>query len=181
MGEATVVIKRKTKNDYINNARFHDELCSYLNSVSEAVENNKPKPQITRYIGDALIELCNRLSHRPNFNGYTRHWKEEMINDAILNCLASVTNYNPQYVMVDGKQKNPFGFFSKIAWNAFLRRIAEEKTQSYIKHKNLDNMSVFDDDITQSDTSFDNAGHNYVIESFEAARNEKRKKKDEQN
>lgn len=170
----TTILKRKSKNDYINNAKFHEELCDYLNKVSIAIEQKKPKPQISRYIGEALIELCNRLSHRPNFNGYTRQWKEEMINDAILNCLASVDNYNPQYA-VDGKQQNPFGYFSLIAWNAFLRRIKTEKKEQYVKHKNLDNLNIFDENESISDSKFDNAAHNYIIDQFE----EKKGKKNE--
>jgi hypothetical protein len=176
--EQPTTIKRKTKNDYINNIKFHDELCIYLDAVSIAIDQKKPKPQISRYIGEALIELCNRLSHRPNFNGYTRQWKEEMISDAILNCLASVDNYNPQYVHVEGKQKNPFGYFSQIAWNAFIRRIGEEKKQSYVKHKNLDSMNIFDENETiGGDNKFDNAGHNYIISSFEESKKEKERKK----
>jgi hypothetical protein len=165
-------IKRKSKNDYINNREFHDQLCTYLNSVSTAIEANKQKPQVSRYIGEAIMELCTRMAQRPNFNGYTRQWKEEMISDAVLNCFAAVDNYNPQFA-TEGKQQNPFGYFSLIAWNAFLRRIKEEKKQQYVKHKNLDIMDIFDENDQSSTSNFDNAGHNYIISQFEEKKKEK--------
>ena len=56
-----------------------------------------------------------------------------MISDGELDCIAAVKNFNPD------KTDNPFGYFTQIAWNAFIRRITKEKKQTYIKHKNFEN------------------------------------------
>ena len=60
-------------------------------------------------------------------------YRDDMIADGIENCVASVDNFDPD------KSNNPFAYFTQIAWNAFIRRIAKEKKQSYIKHKNFEN------------------------------------------
>jgi len=73
--------------------------------------------------------LCERLASRLNFNGYT--YKEDLIGDAIENCILSIKTFDPE------KSDNAFAYFTQIAWNAFIRRIKKENKQLYIKHKNL--------------------------------------------
>jgi DNA-directed RNA polymerase specialized sigma24 family protein len=52
-----------------------------------------------------------------------------MVLDGIENCLQYIHNFDSD------KSKNPFAYFTQIVWYAFLRRIAKEKKQSYIKGK----------------------------------------------
>ena len=70
------------------------------------------------------------LSYRPNFINYT--YRDEMISDAIENCLQYVKNFNAE------KSNNPFAYFTQITYYAFLRRIAKEKKQSHIKNKMIE-------------------------------------------
>ena len=64
---------------------------------------------------------------RANFINY--HFREEMVGDAIENCLMYASNFDP------AKSKNPFSYFTQIIYYAFLRRITKEKKQSYIKYR----------------------------------------------
>ena len=103
-------------------------MIQHRNLLENAVKNNTPKPQLSNYIGQSILLICNNLAKKPNFSGYT--YKQEMISDGIIDCIAAADNFNPE------KTNNPFAYFTQIAWNAFIRRIHKEKKQTYIKHKN---------------------------------------------
>jgi hypothetical protein len=117
--------------NYINNKTLYSAIIQYKNSLIEAAANDKPKPIVTNYIGESILLICNNLAKKPNFSGYT--YKQDMISDGIIDCVAAVNNFNPD------KTNNPFAYFTQIAWNAFIRRIQKEKKQTYIKHKNFEN------------------------------------------
>jgi DNA-directed RNA polymerase specialized sigma24 family protein len=95
------------------------------------------KPRLNKYLGECFYLLCERLSYRPNFINYS--FREEMVGDAIENCLSAVDNFDP-----NEQKQNPFGYFSLIAWRAFVRRIQKEKKQTYIKHKAFQNSGLYD-------------------------------------
>ena len=48
-------------------------------------------PQITEYIGECFILIAERLSTRPNFINYS--FRDEMVGDAIENCLIAAKNF----------------------------------------------------------------------------------------
>lgn len=117
--------------NYINNKTLYAAMIQYKNALKEAEEKNKSKPQVSNYIGESILLICNNLAKKPNFSGYT--YKQDMISDGIIDCIAAVDNFDPD------KTNNPFAYFTQIAWNAFIRRIHKEKKQTYIKHKNFEN------------------------------------------
>ena len=119
----------KKSRHYVNNKDLNTALVKYR----EVVQQN-PKAQIPNYIGECIRAICTKLSSRGNFSGYS--FKDEMILDGIENCCAAVPSYNPE------KTENAFGYFTMIAWNAFIRRIMKEQKQQYIKHKNMQNSFV---------------------------------------
>lgn len=116
--------------EYVNNAEFLQALVDYKKLVTEAKEKELPKPRVPEYIGECILKITENMAKRPNFSGYT--FIEDMKGDAIENCLLYLNNYDP-----DEPHKNPFGYFSKIIWYAFLRRIESESTQTYVKFKSL--------------------------------------------
>ena len=120
----------RTKN-YINNKTLYTSMIEYKTKLNQALANDKPKPQVSNYIGQSILLICNNLAKKPNFSGYT--YKQEMISDGVIDCIAAVDNFDPD------KTNNPFAYFTQIAWNAFIRRIQKEKKQTYIKHKNFEN------------------------------------------
>jgi DNA-directed RNA polymerase specialized sigma subunit len=123
--------------NYINNKTLYSAMIQYKNSVEDAKKDGLQKPQVTNYIGESILLICNNLAKKPNFSGYT--YKQDMISDGIMDCIAAVDNFNPD------KTNNPFAYFTQIAWNAFLRRIQKEKKQTYIKHKNYENSVLMDE------------------------------------
>jgi len=120
----------RTKN-YINNKTLYTSMIEYKTKLNKALADGRPKPQVSNYIGQSILLICNNLAKKPNFSGYT--YKQEMISDGIIDCISAVDNFDPD------KTNNPFAYFTQIAWNAFIRRIQKEKKQTYIKHKNFEN------------------------------------------
>jgi DNA-directed RNA polymerase specialized sigma subunit len=117
--------------NYINNKTLYTSMVEYKTKLIEAKREEKQKPQVSNYIGQSILLICNNLAKKPNFSGYT--YKQDMISDGIIDCIAAVDNFDPD------RTNNPFAYFTQIAWNAFIRRIQKEKKQTYIKHKNFEN------------------------------------------
>ena len=161
--------KPRARRHYINNRDFYEAMVKYREECREAAERGANQvPQVPRYIGECIMLICEKLSTKPNFMNYS--YRDEMVGDAIENCLSSVSNFNPE------RSVNPFAYFTQIAWNAFIRRITREKKQSYIKHKNFENSGIMDElmDHQYSDGGGGHTAqqkHNYysddIIRSFE--------------
>jgi hypothetical protein len=165
---------KSNQNHYVNNKTLYETMVNYKEKYDNAIENNQDLPKIPEYIGECILLICNKLSFKPNFINYT--YKEEMICDGIENCLAAVNNFKPD------KSNNPFAYFTQIAFNAFIRRISKEKKQTYIKHKNMENMFVFDDLMTEfghdenNNLYINNNVNNHVVEDFEKKLTKNKKK-----
>lgn len=165
-----VVIKPKArKKHYINNPDFLAALIEYKKRKS--VNDDEPIPN---YIGECFMKIAEGLSHKPNFINYT--YRDEMIGDGIENCLMYFSNFNPE------KSNNPFAYFTQIIYFAFLRRIAKEKKQTYVKYKVTEQFGILDefemmemeDGTTKQFAMYDNLSE--FIENFEVSQKAKKKK-----
>jgi len=130
-------MKKKNTVHYVNNKQMYEVMKVYIRAVRKSKREKIEPPRIPEYIGECLYLICNKLSLKPQFSGYT--WRDEMISDGIENCIVAIDNFDPR------KSNNPFAYFTMIAWNAFIRRIQREKKQTYIKHKNMQNSYVADE------------------------------------
>lgn len=130
------------KKHYVNNKDF----IVALNEYKQKLEL-QPDAKIPDYIGLCIHAICTKMATRPNFSGYS--FREEMVGDAIENCLEAVQKFDEKKSIERSRTGtvNAFGYFSWIAWNAFIRRIAKEKKETYIKHKNMQVLHVFDTEI----------------------------------
>ena len=126
--------KKKDKPHYVNNAEFSQAVVDYVTLARAAKVAGDPKPMIPDYIASCFLKICEGLSHKANFVRYT--YREEMLMDAVENCLKAIENYNLETATRTGKP-NAFAYFTQIAWYAFLRRIEKEKKQQDIKLKYL--------------------------------------------
>ena len=122
-------MKRKSEN-YINNKEFSEAVFSYVKECNECKEKNIAVPVVPNYIALGFKQIAEGLSHRPNFISYS--YRDEMVMDAIENCLRAIRNYNIEAATRTGKP-NAFAYFTQITYYAFLRRIAKEKKQQEIK------------------------------------------------
>jgi len=119
---------------YVNNAEFSQAVVDYVTLVRNAKEKQEQLPIVPDYIASCFLRIAEGLSHKSNFIRYT--YREEMVMDAVENCLKAIENYNLDAATRTGKP-NAFAYFTQITWYAFLRRIAKEKKQQEIKLKYL--------------------------------------------
>ena len=119
---------------YVNNADFSTAVVEYVKEVRIAKANEEQLPIVTNHIASCFLKIAEGLSHKSNFIRYT--YREEMVMDAVENCLKAIENYNLETATRTGKP-NAFAYFTQITWYAFLRRIAKEKKQQDIKLKYL--------------------------------------------
>jgi len=147
---------------YVNNKTLYEEMVKFKEKTENAKAEGKSLPQIPRYVGECFLLICNKLSTKPNFMGYS--YRDEMIADAIENCVSAAHSFDPS------KSTNPFAYFTQIAWNAFIRRISKEKKQSYIKHKNFENSNMLNELLEESYNTGQVTHNEYsdeIIRSFE--------------
>ena len=163
------------KNHYINNADFLASMVEYRKKLAEAKKQNKSKPKLPNYVGECFMKIAENLSHKPNFLSYT--FRDEMIGDAIENCVMYADNFDPE------KSNNPFAYFTQITYYAFLRRIQKEKKQLYVKYKATESAGVLDEfELNENEEGnfrqfelYENIST--FIENFEKAKKEKKDKK----
>ena len=132
-------MKPKDRPHYVNNAQFSQAVVDYVTIVREAKENEEALPIVPNYIAQCFLKIAEGLSHKSNFIRYT--YREEMVMDAVENCLKAIENYNLEAATRSGKP-NAFAYFTQISWYAFLRRIAKEKKQQDIKFKYMSQTGV---------------------------------------
>jgi len=137
-------MKPKEREHYVNNREFSEAVVAYVKLVNEADERGDEFPKVTDYIATCFMKISEGLSHKSNFIRYS--YRDEMVMDAVENCLKAIKNYNIEAATRTGKP-NAFAYFTQISWFAFLRRIAKEKRQHDIKFKYIE-MSGFDEFVT---------------------------------
>ena len=125
--------KRKSIH-YVNNADFSQAVVDYVTLVEQAKKSKTTIPKVPDYVAQCFLRIAEGLSHKANFIRYT--YREEMVMDAVENCLKAIGNYNLEAATRTGKP-NAFAYFTQISWFAFLRRIAKEKKQQDVKMKYL--------------------------------------------
>ncbi len=138
----------RKKKHYINNKDLYEAIRDYQIKVKsynarleefESGQTNgiKPRPpEMSDYIGSCFMMLSKKIASRGNFCSYT--YRDEMEDDGIENCIMAIKSFDTE------KWDNPYSYFTKVIWWAFLRRIEKEKKQSYIKHMSLVNASMED-------------------------------------
>ena len=117
---------------YVNNAEMLEAIKKYKADIAEARAAGKEDPRVPEYLGECVLKIATRLSHKHNFINYS--YREDMILDGIENCIQCMASFDPN------KSSNPFSYFTQVIYFAFLRRIAKEKKQSYIKGRLIQEM-----------------------------------------
>jgi hypothetical protein len=142
------VSAKAEREHYVNNKEFSQAVVEYVTSVKAAAAEGKEPSKIPEYIGRCFLRIAEGLSHKPNFVRYT--YREEMVMDAVENCIKAIMNYNIAAATRTGSP-NAFAYFTQISYYAFLRRIMKEKKQQdikfrYIEHAGIENFLSAPDD-----------------------------------
>lgn len=160
--------KRTTKENnkhYIDNAQFLQALIEHKKLVKAAEKAGEEKPQVPDYIGDCFIKIANHLAYKSNFINYS--FREDMILDAIENCLIYMDNFDPK------KSSNPFAYFTQITYYAFVRRIQKEKKHLQTKYRYIESLDI-DSIIRQAhdEGEYGNAFVNFLKKQADTAQRE---------
>lgn len=112
---------------YVNGPSMHNALKEWYESGK-----TEPPPEVVL----AISQICDRLATRSNFKNYS--YLDEMIAEGKLACIIAVMGkkYDPY------KYNNPFAYFTRVAFNAFVNVIKNEHKEVYIKHKELENCMI---------------------------------------
>lgn len=132
---------RKKSENYINNKEFSQAVFSYVEECNECKKKGIQVPIVPNYVALGFQQIAEGLSHRPNFISYS--YRDEMVMDAVENCLKAIRNYNIEAATRTGNP-NAFAYFTQISYYAFLRRIAKEKKQQDIKDSYFENTFAAD-------------------------------------
>ena len=136
-----IKVSKKEGVHYVNNKEFSQSVMDYVLSVRKATETKTEVPRISEHIGRCFLRISEGLSHKPNFIRYT--YREEMVMDAVENCIKAIMNYNIEAATRKGTP-NAFAYFTQICYYAFIRRIQKEKKQQDIKQRYIEHAGVED-------------------------------------
>ncbi len=148
--------EKKKPEHYVNNKEFTAAVAEYVVQIKAAKDADKTPPRMSEYIGECVYKIATRLSTRPNFINYT--YRDEMICDAIENCIQYLGNFNIE------KSTNAFAYVTQICYYAFLRRIQKEKKQVFIKQKSIMESDVSLESFQTIDGRYDPALTNTNVE-----------------
>ena len=123
---------------YVNNREFYEALIPFV-----AERKINPECKIPPYIGECVYKICSRIVYLPNFINYA--FRDDMVGDAIENCIRYVDRFKPE------KSKNPFAYYSSIAYYACVRRIQLEKKQVETRAKFVQSGSLYRETVDTMD------------------------------
>lgn len=147
------------KAHYVNNDDFLQAMIDFRESCEIAKQEGKPRPVIPDYIARCIMMIAEKLSRKPNFYNYT--FREDMVGDAIKNCILYIDNFDP------GISKNPFAYFTQIIYFAFIQRINKERKQLYVKYKSTENLAILGDYDQYEMTDMDGESEDRQFELYE--------------
>lgn len=137
--------KTKVVSHYVDNSAFTEKLGAWTARNRALSEQGLLVERITDDIASDIIKICQNIVKRASFANYT--FREEMEGDAIETCIRYAKNF-------DGtKSTNAFGYISRIAYTAVLRRIKKEKllTIKHIKYiKNIVDVNELSNVVTSA-------------------------------
>jgi hypothetical protein len=148
----------------VNNREFSAAVIEYVNSVRDAESKGQEPPVLPNYIAECFLKIAEGLSHKSNFARYT--YREEMVMDAVENCLKAVTNFKTEnYPTREGGKSatpNAFAYFTQISYYAFLRRLAKEKRQQDVRMKFIEESGIEDFMESGGDVQIDSDNRMFV-------------------
>ena len=113
MDDEEIVKPKIVKNKeafYVDPTEFKNQIKEYYNSGI-----------CTDYLGGCLNKIAEGLGYNPKFINYS--YKEEMIGDALIKMFSALKRKKFDI----STDTSPFGYFTTIAFHAFINRIKKEK------------------------------------------------------
>jgi len=104
---------------YVNNIEFTLALDEYSQACKKALAKGDERPVMSRYLGECVYKMANRLSLTPRFKGYM--YRDEMVQNAILGAMKYMYRF-------DGTRfDNGFAYVTQILFSHMIQTIKNEK------------------------------------------------------
>jgi len=103
-------IKPNKEQFYVNPAEFKKQIEIFYQTE-----------KCTNYLGECLNKIAEGLGYSPKFINYS--YKEDMIGDALIKMFSALKRKKFNV----NSDTSPFGYFTTIAFHAFINRIKKEK------------------------------------------------------
>lgn len=132
-------MSKKKRENYINNKEFSIAVKEYVEKCNDHKEKELELPVPSEYIGNCFLKIAYGLAKKPNFSSYS--YKDEMIMDAVENCVKAIENFKIDAPTRSGIP-NAFAYFTQISYWAMVRRIKKEKKQENIRNKFAEQSSI---------------------------------------
>jgi len=119
---------------YVNNVEFTLALDEYSQACKKALAEGKERPQMSRYLGECVYKMSNRLSLTPRFKGYM--YRDEMVQNAILGAMKYMYRF-------DGERfDNGFAYVTQILFSHMIQTIKNEKKKYELNLKLIQEAEV---------------------------------------
>jgi len=152
--------------EYCNKQEMLEELKLYRAKCKEEAEAGNPRPDPHQKLMKMFMDITNGMARRPNFSGYS--FIEEMKSDGYFACYKKAHLFDPE------KSSNPFGYYSRIVWRAFVNVINTEENHAYIKAKIFyNNEASYETMMSDSDIDLTSEGFSvpfFDVDNFEKKR-----------
>lgn len=120
------------------NINFHGGRPSYGNAGLG--KQKSPNIPIKKYKGTVWCPETEYGTFVCRRNGHVyitgNSYKDKLVSEALYTCIRYADRFNPD------KSKNPFAYFTKVAWSSFIKCINEEKKVSRLKEKIHDDYNI---------------------------------------
>jgi len=113
--------KRQKPGDlhYVNNKEFTAALHLYAVESKRAIAAEEPRTVMSKYLGECVIKMSERLSLTPRFRGYP--FRDEMVQNGILGAVKYMYRF-------DGTRfNNGFAYVTQILFSHMIITIKNEK------------------------------------------------------
>lgn len=129
--------RAKDSAHYVSNKDLYNAIVDWYQKIDYAKNEGKPEPIMPTTVARGIMQICYNLAKKSNWISNSKI-KDEMIGDAIEDCIRRAKGFNIHHVNANGtKTENPFSYFTQTAYYAFLRTIRDEKEIDYVKQKSV--------------------------------------------
>lgn len=128
------------KRNYCNNADLTAALVVWQKACKEHIKAKVQIPTIPNYVGECILQICNRLTRGFNFDFTAHTYRDEMVADAIERCIYACSKFN-----AEKSSSGAFNYLTTVAINAMKKRINDERKHNYTKHKHFQSQYLLGD------------------------------------
>lgn len=126
--------EEKQTREYVNKEELYNSIVERKKLLKQCELEGKPKPPISNYQAECITKIAQNYASRPKFYSYS--FKDEMIQDAILNSIRYFDSFDPE------RSTQPFSYITQSIHNTFIQRILKERKQTYIRQQLIKGVNI---------------------------------------